>query len=241
MLYKTRGIVLNQHKFGDSSLIVHIYTEKFGRQSYMVKGGRSRKSKSKANLLRPFTLLQMEVGHKEGKDIQILKEFQVSDPLFNLPFDIFKSTQSLFLAEVLYKVLREEESNPTLFEFLYQCILFLDSTEEPVPNFHLFFLLHLSRFLGFFPQKNYSATHQYFDLLNGSFLALPQAHHRCLDETLSEVLYSLLNTSVEEYNRLKISGKNRSLLLDSILEYYSFHLEVFTEVKSLSVLREIFH
>lgn len=241
MIHKTRGIVLTQYKYGESSLIVHVYTEQFGRQSYMVRGGHGRKSKSRSNILRPFFLLDMEVSHREGKEIQNLREIRLADTFHSLPYNIYKSTLCLFLAEVLTKVLREEESNPSLFEFLYESIRYLDLTQESVSNFHLFFLLQLTHFLGFYPQRNYDAEHSCFDMTSGSFITFEKQHSQCLNMTLSRTLISLMNSSIDNCNSLKINGEIRSEFLDSILRYYSHQIDVFTSVKSLAVLREIFH
>ena len=44
MTHKTRGIVLRSIKYGETSLVVTVFTELFGIQTYMVNGVRSSKS-----------------------------------------------------------------------------------------------------------------------------------------------------------------------------------------------------
>jgi len=240
MLHQTKGIVLNRIQYGETSLIVHVYTEKFGRQAYMVKGSRSKKSKSKSNLFRPFFLLEMEVYHKEGKNIQSLKEVRLTETLNNLFFDIEKSTMVLFLTEVLSKVLREEEANQELFVFLYNCIRYLDLCEDSIQNFHLYFLTKLTRFLGFYPQLNWSDKYSVFDMDNGRFVEEVNSHAHCLGKQESKTLYSLFNTSIDDLNEIKINSKELDLVLRGVLNFYALQSQGFSSLKSLAVIRELF-
>ncbi|WP_421921166.1 DNA repair protein RecO [Marinifilum sp.] len=241
MLHQTKGIVLNRVQYGETSLIVHIYTEKFGRQSYIVKGGHSRKSKSKSNLFRPFFLLDMEVYHREGKNIQSLKEVRLSETLNSLIFDVHKSTLALFLTEVLSKVLREEEANKDLFVFLYNSIRYLDLTDEPLDLFHLYFLSKLTRFLGFYPQTNWSQINSNFDMDNGRFVREENAHAHCLGKLESQILSRLFNTSIDQLNTLKINKKQIGTILRSLLNFYALQSQGFSSLKSLSVIEELFN
>lgn len=240
MLHQTKGIVLKQIKYGDSGLIVQIYTLKFGRQAYMVKGGRSKKSKTKSNLFRTFALLDMEVYHKDGKEIQSIKEARFCEDLTQTLLDIHKSTMVLFLGEVCAKVLQEEETNRELFVFLYNSIRYLNLTDEQIDNFHLYFLSKLTRFLGCYPMLNWSEENAYFDLDNGSFVRLSKKHAHCLEKAESKVFYSLFLTSIDAYNDLQINSKNRKQILRSLLNFYALQLNGFTSLKSLQVIEEIF-
>lgn len=240
MIHKTKGIVLSQVKYGDTSFIVHAYTEKFGRQTYMVKGGRSKKSTKKSNLFRPFFLLEMEVYHRDGKNIQSLKEVRLCENLNNLVFDVYKSAMVLFLTEVCTKVLREEEANKELFVFLYNSIRYLDLTEESIARFHLYFLSKLSRFLGFFPQLNWTDESTYFDMDNGFFVPEERIHAHCLGKRISNKLNVLFSTSIDRINDLLISKEEENFLLRSILNFYALQIDGFSNLKSLSVLNELF-
>lgn len=231
---------MNQIKYGETSLIVQVYTEKFGRQSYMVKGGRSRKSAMKSNLFRPFFLLEMEVYHREGKNIQSIKEVRLCENLNNLVFDVYKSTLVLFLTEVCSKVLREEEQNQELFVFLYNSIRYLDLTEESTGRFHLYFLSKLTRYLGFLPQLNWSDQNAFFDMDNGFFVGEERTHAHCLEKGVSGKLYSLFSTSINLVNNLEMSKEEVDALLRAILNFYALQIDGFSNLKSLSVLHELF-
>ena len=156
MIRKTKGIVLHTTRYGESSLVVHCYTEEFGRQSYMIKGVRKSRKQNRSNLFQPLFLLDFEVYHKDSREIQLVKEATRSIPLNSIPFDVTKSTQAIFIAEVLYRVVKEEEQNPMLSHFLVNSIKYLDALEDPSPDFHIVFLFQLSRYLGFYPQKNFN-------------------------------------------------------------------------------------
>src|ERR1700750_1569339 len=115
MYFKTRAIVLHTIKYSETSVIAKIYTERFGLVSYIVKGVRSAKSKSKASLLQPLTLLEMEVSPRETKQFQFIKEFRRAYNYRAIPFDIMRSSVALFLLEVISKSIREHEENTEMF------------------------------------------------------------------------------------------------------------------------------
>lgn len=241
MLYKTRGIVLHHIKYSETSVIVTIYTESFGRQSYIINGVRSKKSRIKANILQPLFLLNMEVYHKPKRDLQRVKELQNDFVFSSLPYDIRKSTLAIFIAEILYKTIQEHEPNSDLFNYLYNSIKVLELKEEGISNFHLYFLLHLTKYLGFFPDNNYSEANGYFDLKLGSFVLLKPLHLFGLNAEESKVLSQLLKFSENQHESLRISYKIRMILLEKILDYYSLHNEGVSNIKSLSILKEVFH
>jgi DNA repair protein RecO (recombination protein O) len=241
MHQKTRGIVLHSIKYGERGLITTIYTEAFGRMSFIMQGIHNKKSVVKANLLRQLSLLEMEVDFKQGRELQRVREIKNSSPFNTIPYEITKSTQALFLAELLFKVLREEESRPELFAFLYGSIQLLDLMDEGVSNFHLLFLIQLSRYLGFAPTNNYSASAPYFDLMAGKFAVNPPDHPWHLMQSESEILSKLLEMSYQEAPFFKPDQTVRQTFLSFILEYYGLHLGNKLQIKSLDILKQLFH
>ena len=239
MLQKTRGIVLHSLKYGDSAVVTTIYTEAFGRISFLLQGTHGKKSIIKSNLLRHLFLLEMEVDHKQGRELQRVKEFKNISPYGSLPFVITKSTQAIFLAEILGKVLREEESRPDLFEFLFRSFQIFDIMEEGIGNFHLIFLIQLTRFLGFAPTNNFSESNQIFDLIGGKFVLLPPPHPWFLKYPESSNLSQLIGSSYQNSSDFKQDKGFRQLLLDTLLDYYGLHLGNKLNLKSLEIVREI--
>jgi DNA repair protein RecO (recombination protein O) len=164
VLEKTRGIFLHAVKYSETSLIATIYTESYGRQSFIINGMHSKNSSVKASAFQPLYLLDLELYYKAGRDIQRLKNARIANPYSTIPFDIRKSSQVFFLSEILYKCLREEEPNTELFNFLYHSLSFLDLTDSGISNFHIWFLFKLTKFLGFSPSQENSQISNFFDM-----------------------------------------------------------------------------
>jgi DNA repair protein RecO (recombination protein O) len=241
MLQKTRGIVLHSLKYGETGIITTIYTELFGRISFMVHGTKAKKAPVKGNQLQALFLVELEMYYKPGRELQHIKELKNAYPFSSIPFDITKATQAIFLAEVLNKVLREEESHPALFEFLFYSIQVLDLLNEGVANFFLIFLVQLSRFLGFGPTNNFSPEASFYDLPAGLFVASEPSHPHYLNKEESTVFSALLNMTYESTSGLSIDREIRIILPDRMLDYFSLHLGSRITSKSLEVLREVLH
>lgn len=237
MYHKTRGIVLHTLKYSETSVITKIYTEKLGLQSYIVKGVRAAKAKSKAALLQPLTLLEMEVSHRDNKQLQWIKEFTRGFIYQSIPFDTIKSTISFFLLEVIAKCIRENEPNDEMFEFIYESLCALDKTEKLNPDFHLLFLLHFARHLGFAPHENYSEQNCYFEMSEGVFISEQSTLH-IMSRKESSLLNEFLRTNLFGKSSIKISRTERQQMLKNLLKYYQYHLENFS-LKSPAILEVI--
>ncbi len=192
-------------------------------------------------MLQPLFLLNMEVYHKSRRELQRVKEIQNDFVFSSLPYDIRKSTLALFIAEILYKTIQEQEPNRELFNYLYHSIQLLELKDDGIPNFHLYFLLHLTKYLGFFPENNYSLQNRYFDLKKGSFVQLRPLHTMGMEENESAILGTLLDFSDNQHENLKIPYNQRMSILERIIDYYALHDTGLSNLKSLSVLKEVFH
>jgi DNA repair protein RecO (recombination protein O) len=241
MITQSRAVVLHQLKYSETSVIATLYTEAFGRQSYIINGIRSPKSKQKTGLLQPLFLLEIEAYHKPGREVQRLKEFKLDQVYQTIPFDVVKSTIAIFLSEIMYKTIRNEETDPELFCFMYDSLLFFDAMKEGNSNFHLWFLANLLHFLGIQPQNNYSAVNQWFDIKNGKFLVARPIYPTSPGLEDSKLLAELFSLDHKTIQTFALSGTQRSTLLEFLLEYYSIHFEKIGKINSLKVLGEIFH
>lgn len=241
MLQKTRGIVLHSLKYGETGMITTIYTEVYGRMSFIMQGIHGKRSAVKANLLRQLTLLDMEVDFKQGRELQRVREIRNILPFGSIPYEISKSTQALFISELLHRVLREEESRPELFDFLFHSVQVLDLMEDGIANYHLIFLLQLSRYLGFAPTNNFSESKQFFDMIAGKFVLSPPDHQWFLKNPESSALSELLNMGYQNSFEFKPIYGLRNELLNFTLDYYGLHLGNKLNIKSLEILRLILH
>ncbi len=241
MLQKTRGIVLHRIKYSDSSVIVYIYTEKSGRQAFLVRGARRKKSHIKINLFQPLYALDLEIYFNPKRELQSIKEYNIIIPFVSIPYSIQKSTIVLFLGEMLYRFLLEEEANNPLFEYLLNSIHYLDNTEKSVSNFHLLFLIQLTKYLGFNPNDNFSEQTPVLDLKNGVFVQTIPNHTNYLNLKESKLFYNLQSTSFEKANLLKLSSASRTNLLARIIDFYKLHQSFLGEIKSFQIMKEVFH
>jgi DNA repair protein RecO (recombination protein O) len=231
---------LHHIRYREDSAIVYIYTDLFGRQAYIANAIQGKKAKFRSNLFQPLSLLEIEAYHREKLEMQRLKEIRNYIPYHSIPVDLYKSSQALFLAEILYKVLREEDPNPDLYNFLEHSLQFLDLQEQHTVNFHLLFLVQLTRYMGFYPDNNYGENNYLFDMRNGEFMNAMGLHPDFFDKTSSAVLNVLLNTNFENLESVDISHEERVKFLDFFMDYFRLHVSGFGKVKSLVVLNEIF-
>lgn len=237
MKVTTRAIVLHTHKYGDTSLIVKLYTETSGVKSYLLRGVlTSKKGKTKAAYFQPLMQLEVVATHKQSAALNSISEVKVAYPYISVHTNIVKNTLVFFLVEVLYAVLQEEEENKPLFQYVSSLLQWLDVHDE-VANFHIYFMLHLTRFLGFFPDEE-SEGAPYFDLVEGMFLDRKVSEQYLEDEQL-ELFKRLLKTNLDALHSIKMSKVNRRELLEKMLVFYQLHLDGFRKPKSLKVLSGI--
>jgi DNA repair protein RecO (recombination protein O) len=239
VLEKTRGIFLHSVKYSESSLIAVIYTEAYGRQSFMVNGARSKKSIIKTVAFQPLYLLDLEIYYNAGREIHRLKEVRIANPFATIPFDIRKSSMVIFLSEILYKCLKEEEPNSGLFDFIYNSLSFLDLSDQGTSNFHLWFLFKLTQFLGIYPSSEHALISNYFDLQKAQFVNHEPPHNQFTDKHLTLLFARLFEVDHSTLEKLDYTHNDRKLVLEKLLEYYRIHFDSLGEIRSLSVLKEV--
>lgn len=239
MFVKTQAIVLHKIKYSDSDAIVCLYSREFGRISYLVSN-KSKKSKLSQSLLQPLSLIEYEGEHKGSRELQRLREAHCYQPFADLPLNPYKNAISLFLSEVLYRVLMEEERNLPLYDYLEHGIQMLDLSEKGTANFHLAFLIHLTKFLGFYPNLEENRPHWYFDLAAGSFCPARPPHNAWLSPEDAARFATLLRMNFDNLHLFRFDRHQRTDLLRQILDYYRIHLTDFPEIKSLTILEEMF-
>jgi len=240
MIEKTKGIVLHQIKYSDSGIIVQLYTSIFGRQSFLVKGLRKKKSGRHNILFQPLTILDSVIYYKEAHGMPVLKEFSVIYSPSLIYSDIRKTCMAMFLGEALTSILREENPNSSLYTFLEESIIYFDKCPENFANFHISFLAGLSSYLGFEPAPRKRTEDIYFDLLNGIFVPSPPMHSNYSDPDISRVLARFFSTSYDNSRDINLTGAVRNEVLETLIKYYSTHLPGLRRIKSLEILKEVF-
>ena len=243
MLHDSRGIVLRTVKYGETSVIVLIFTEKFGIQSYLVNGVRttSKKGSGKANLFQPAAILELVAYYSELKQLQRLREFKWGQLYNHIFSDVRKNAVALFMVELLTKCLKQPEANADLFQFAEDSFIHLDKGNETVTaNFPLFFILHLAVFLGFRIHDDYSEHNSILDLEEGIFTHERPTHPYFLEDKQSLITSQLLKVmQPEELNDILLNHEFRRNLLHMYETYYALHIQDFGVMKTLPVLEEI--
>ncbi len=236
MLINTDGIVLRKIPYGENTLIVSVYTAAKGIISLTVKG---KKNGAKA-LLSPLSIIRVVVDLRNNRNLHYPKEISLATPFKSIPFDPHKGTVLLFINELLIKVLKEEEPNQPLFDFIVNALKTLDQPGSLHPGFHLAVMLHLTKFLGFFPQSTHWKDGLQFHLKEGVFVNPYQQDPSIADSEVSKVLYEFINIGFDQYQQLRLNRHIRSQLLDLLILYYQLHIPGFGNMKSVDVLRTVF-
>lgn len=235
MQQKTNGIILQNTKFQDSKNILKIYTLQHGIQSYLVNVGRSKTSKIKSAHVAGLNQIEFIEQIKKTRSVQLISDIHVTYIYQNLFSNPIKNTIAIFLNEVLIKALKEQPVNEELYTFISESLMVFDDNNYEATNFHLHFLIELSKHLGFYPNNNYSQQNCLFDLQDGVFTPHVPTHLHYTDSELSFHLSKLLN----DKSNFTCNAKTRADLLNTLLLFYRLHIPNFGEVKSIQILKEI--
>ena len=240
MYCTTRGIIIHSTLYNDKYSIIHVYTELYGRVSYLTARQRKQKTRVSNAHFMPLTIVEMEVEHLKKREIQRIKEMHIYYPLVNIPAHPVKNAMALFLTEILYRILQTTESDPKLFDYLCNSIRFFEILEQGIANFHLVFLMRLARYLGIFPNAESYTPSSYVDLLNGIFTDQKPSHPHYLNKEESVIFSRMLRMNYENMALYAFSRKERTMIIQHVLDYYRLHSIDFPEIKSLSVMQSLF-
>ena len=238
MLVTTEAIVLSKTNYSETSLIVRCYTRSDGIKSYMIKGVKQgRNGKKNIALFQPLHQLEITAQHKRNSGLSIPRSIKLSKPYQTIPYAMDKIAVMLFLSEVLSSALREEEANTSLFNYLTNSLSWFDMQDD-MANFHILFLLSLTKYLGFYPDVR-DKDHPYFDMKNGCFTSRKSSHVKD-DITTISVFKAFLGTNFDTVSEVLVSTKERKQMLELLMQYYQIHLQGFSRPKSLNILHEIY-
>ncbi len=249
MLAKSQIIVLHTIKHGDTGIVVQCYSNTAGRTALYFRG--SSKKMNNASLLHKLNILDVVTYSNSSGTMPTIREIGMTYNLASLRSNIYKSTIAMFISEVLGKTVRESEANPHLYSFISSSIQILEHTEEGVANFHIHFLTHLCKMLGFMPTDNYTPSSPVFDIATAKFIPVPFGPtpygSQLMGDTESALLHALMNTPSTNLEKLycgmqeiKLSGQLRNSYAKRMIEYISHHIGNTMEIKSLDILHQIF-
>lgn len=244
MIEPTRGIVLRQLKYGETSLILTVFTERFGIHAYMLKGVRSVRHKgTRTGLLQPCSLLDLVVDHRPGRQLQQLREFTPNYFPQRMQEDVIRNSIGVFTAEILNKLLPEGESMPDLFDFCQHFLQLLDTLPlTEVANFPIYFLIRSGRFLGYSVQGRYSSELNFADAREGCFSKGPGVDTDTLMDEDAAALDALLQVdSFAELTQIELSGTVRYRLAAWYVHFLQIQTQHMTQLRSLEILRAVLY
>lgn len=221
-------------------MIVDMFTRQYGRLSFIVSMPKTAKSKMKKQFFQPLSLLEIEADIRQKVQLQKLKDVRLASPFTSIPFHPHKLSMALFLAEFLYHALRSEQRNELLYDYVESSIQWLDGQDSQFANFHLVFLMRMSRFLGFYPNLDNYKAGDYFDLRESVFLPSPPVHRDFLYPEEAEKVQLMMRMDFPTMHLFQMSHGERNRLLEVSLLYYRLHLPDFPEMKSITVLQELY-
>ncbi len=238
MQTSTNAIVLSKLKYRDNDLIVKCYTQEYGVLSFLIRGAfKSKKNSKKAAYFQLLTQLHVEFTLSKTRTLHNIKEVKLNVVYNSLQTNVSKSAVVIFLSEILNITLQEEEKNEGLFNYLETTLLWFDVTPTS-PNFHLLFLLKLTKYLGFYPDTS-QINLDNFDLQSGGFQFKNLSKHNVSGENLI-LLKHLLGTTFDALDTVKINAQKRQRFLNMMLQYFELHLGSFRTPKSLQVFNQVF-
>jgi DNA repair protein RecO (recombination protein O) len=242
MLIKTKGIVLRSTKYGETSLIVNIFTEVAGMQSYMLKGIRSEKNKSKrAGLLQVGSLLDIIAEHKPQKQLHHIKEFSPHYIYQSIHEDILKNSVATFSVELLHKLLPQSETMEELFDFVFNYFISLDLSKQ-IANYPLYFSIQCGKCLGYNILGDYSESSPYLNASEGIFSNQPSSTESTLYPSDIQNMAAFINTNdIAELHKIVLHSESRNRLLDWYLLFLKHHTQHLGSIRSLEILRSILH
>lgn len=249
MNYKARGIVLHTMPYGETSIIAFLLTDALGRQNYLIQGARptsgakgsGSRSSRKTALFQPMSVVDFEGVSTSRMQMHRMREAAFAMPWSTIALDVRKSTVALFMAEVLYRLVRESEANAPLFDFVERSVAALDALQNDTAtaNFHLWFLVQLSFHLGFFPGNEPLDT-GWFDIENGEFTLVEPGHKLFFSPESTKILGVMMGANPALLHTIGLSRAQRGDFLNSMLTYFGYHLDGISAVRSVEILKEVF-
>jgi DNA repair protein RecO (recombination protein O) len=215
MVTNTEIIVLHTTKFGENSLVVHTLSRDYGRRSFFIRGA----GKKQMSLFLPLNILEADIHESAKTTLYTARNLSARYPLSGIRNNLYKNSMTMFMSEVLFRVLKDGANESGLYEWCEKSILLMDAIQTDFSNFHIRFLLELTVALGFSPE-----TEDLRPFVGDHYVIA----ERFMKESFAE---SML---------IPLSGKVRNELAEEILRYIEFHTESSVNVNSLKVLHELF-
>jgi len=209
-----RIIILGTTKIGETSIVLHTLSQGEGRRSFICNIGK----KVSMTLFLPLNVIDCEIVENLKSELRRVRSLSLVYPLNSIRSDIYKASMCMFMSELLYRAIRDGGEDG-LFEWAEKSILTLESLQGDFSNYHLRFLMELCSQMGFAPSSEGMA---------------PFAGE-CYDD-----IKKLLSSPLPEFLIYPLNGARRNDIAAAVIKYLGYHTESRLELRSLSVLKELF-
>lgn len=235
MIQSTNAFILSYLKYGDSSIILNCFTQNFGFKTFIIKNAFLKKNKKTQYL---FALNEVEISFypKYNSSLELIKSINQSTVYQSIYTEISKSSVVTFLSEVLLQLLKKETDNLPLYAFIKESLTDLDKKNIHFADFHLWFLLNITKELGFYPLLETELFNS-FDLNEGKFIfsKISSEENKRISLLWNQLIDFDFHTSENCF-----TSNTRKIMLNQILAYFEIHFENFRQPQSLEILSIVF-
>lgn len=239
-------LIFRTLKYGDDKIIAEGLTRQHGRMSFVVRIAHAPRAKVRHAIFQPMAVIEVVWEDKARNNIARNaptlvrpQTARVAKPWFSLHASPIKATITLFLAEFLMNVCRNEDTGELFFDYLLHSLAWLDTAQQGFANFHLVFLMRLAQFLGIAPNTTHT-DRPCFDMMAAEFVSTAPAHSYFIMGQEALGFGQLLRMNFATMHLFALSRQQRNRILECILTYYRLHIPAFPEIKSWDILRELF-
>lgn len=240
MLIETKAIVLYSLRYGENQRIVDVFTQEQGFLTFICHVSSSSRGKIKKQLFQPLTLLRVVYDYRPKAKMQHFRDLSIAIPFLSIPFDPYKLSIAMFMAEFLLYATKGEQENKPLFIYIQKSMEWLDTAVEGFSNFHLVFMIHLSSFLGFFPNLEDYSSGDVFDMRNGCFASTVPLHTDYITAEDAIKMKGIMKLTYKTMHLCALSREERNRCTEVIIHYYRLHIPSFPDMHSLEILKTLF-
>ncbi len=209
-------------------------------QAFLVNGVRKAKPRFSISLFQPLTPVELVMYIKQTTSLRRLKEIQYSEIFKDIPSNPVKSSVALFISEILYRSLHDSDCQKDLFDFTMRSLSCFDLLTDSYSSFHHFFLVRLMRYLGFYPNADSYSPGFVFNLISGSYHAAGLSGPYYSNSETASLLYRFQQSEIDNFTSIQMTALQKSTLLQTLIDYYSYHLPNPIHIRSYEVLQEVF-
>jgi len=241
MTEKFVGIVIDITRHSDRHNIVTLYTRTRGRVSFLSPAGSGKAGKIRQARLQPLAVIEGDINFRQTAELQKLGTFSMYHVWGDIYFNPVKQMISLFISEFLNKLLRATMPDKNIWDYIFNSLLLFDKMKKRVADFHIVFLSSLLPFTGIQPDAENYSPGCFLDMQSGTFVATPPGHRDVLTGEEAAFAAKLCRINFSNARVLRLNGSLRLLIIDRLLHYYGIHFPGTSNLKSLSVIHDVFN